>query len=321
MQISLDNWYWFGIIRGNRRGFAMTTSTESRHPDAQGLQDRPAEAVLARLLAGQRAATGAVEAAIPAIAKAAEAAAEAVAGGGKLAYAGAGSSGLMALADALELHGTFGILVDRTPVLFAGGAAALLAMTGAVEDVAEHGARDVRAAGLGAGDVMIAVSASGTTPYTLAAVEAARARGVKVVGIANVAGSRLLELSYVPVLLDTGAELVAGSTRMGAGTAAKIALNMLSTLMGLKLGHVHDGFMVNVVADNAKLKARAARIVAAISGADAEVSAAALEACGGAVKPAVLVAAGAADRAEAEARLAESNGQLGPALKALGEKV
>jgi N-acetylmuramic acid 6-phosphate etherase len=227
----------------------------------------------------------------------------------------------MALADALELHGTFGILVDRTPVLFAGGAEALLAMTGAVEDVAEHGARDVRAAGLGAGDVMIAVSASGTTPYTLAAVEEARARGVKVVGIASVAGSRLLELSYVPVLLDTGAELVAGSTRMGAGTAAKIALNMLSTLMGLKLGHVHDGFMVNVVADNAKLRARAARIVAAISGADAEISARALDACGGAVKPAVLVAAGAADRADAERRLAASGGRLGPALKTLGERV
>jgi N-acetylmuramic acid 6-phosphate etherase len=299
----------------------MTTSTESRHPDAQGLQDRPAEAVLARLLAGQRAAAGAVEAAIPAIARAAEAAAEAIAGGGRLAYAGAGSSGLMALADALELHGTFGIPAERTPVLFAGGAAALLAMTGAVEDVAEHGARDVRAAGLGAGDVMIAVSASGTTPYTLAAVEAARARGVKVVGIANVAGSRLLELADVPVLLDTGAELVAGSTRMGAGTAAKIALNMLSTLMGLQLGHVHDGFMVNVVADNAKLRARAARIVAAISGADAAASAAALEACGGAVKPAVMVAAGAADRADAERRLAGSGGRLGPALKALGEKV
>jgi raffinose/stachyose/melibiose transport system substrate-binding protein len=97
MQIMLDNWYWFGIIRGNRGGFAMTTtSTETRHPEAQGLQDRPAEAVLARLLAGQRAAAGAVEAAIPAIAQAAEAAAEAVAGGGRLAYAGAGSSGLMA---------------------------------------------------------------------------------------------------------------------------------------------------------------------------------------------------------------------------------
>ncbi len=299
----------------------MTTSTEARHPDAEGLQERPAEAVLARLLAGQRAAAGAVEAAIPAIARAADVAAEAIAGGGRLAYAGAGSSGLMALADALELHGTFGIPAERTPVLFAGGAAALLTMTGAVEDVAEDGARDVAAAGLGAGDAMIAVSASGTTPYTLAAVEAARARGVKVVGIANVAGSPLLERSFVPVLLDTGAELVAGSTRMGAGTAAKIALNMLSTLMGVKLGHVHDGFMVNVVADNAKLRARAARIVAAISGADAEVAARALEDCGGAVKPAVLVAAGAGGRAEADTRLAGTGGRLGPALKALGEKV
>jgi N-acetylmuramic acid 6-phosphate etherase len=108
---------------------------------------------------------------------------------------------------------------------------------------------------------------------------------------------------------------------MGAGTAAKIALNMLSTLMGVTLGHVHDGFMVNVVADNAKLKARAARIVSAISGTDVATAVRALEACSGAVKPAVLVAAGAADRAEAEALLAGTAGRLGPALTALGEKV
>ena len=170
----------------------------------------------------------------------------------------------MALADALELLGTFGIPPDRTPVLLAGGAAALIEMTGAVEDIATDATRDVADAGLGAGDVVICVSASGTTPYTLAAAEAARAAGATVVGIANVAGSALLQAADLPVLLDTGPELVAGSTRMGAATAQKIALNMLSTLTGLRLGHVHDGYMVNVVADNAKLRRRAARIVAAV---------------------------------------------------------
>ena len=224
----------------------------------------------------------------------------------------------MALSDALELFGTFGIPPDQTPMLFAGGLAALIAMTGDVEDAAADGARDVAAARLGPGDVAICVSASGTTPYTLAAAEAARARGVRVIGIANVAGSALLAAADLPVLLDTGPELVAGSTRLGAGTAQKIALNMLSTLVGVRLGHVHDGYMVNLTADNAKLRRRAARIVAAVAGRSEEEAAEALAAAGGAVKPAVLIAAGAAGRAEAERLLTESGGHLGPALSGLG---
>ncbi len=130
-------------------------------------------------------------------------------------------------------------------------------------------------------------------------------------------GSPLLGLADVAVLLDTGPELVAGSTRMGAATAQKIALNLISTLMGLQLGHVHDGHMVNVVADNAKLRDRAARIVADVAGADAAAAGAALAATGGAVKPAVLLAAGARDRGHADRLLAASGGHLGPALDAL----
>jgi N-acetylmuramic acid 6-phosphate etherase len=291
--------------------------TEAQHVHARGLQAEAPPTVLARLLDGQRAAAAAVEAALPALADAAAAAAEALGAGHRLAYAGAGSSGLMALADALELAGTFGIPADRTPVLFAGGAAALLRMTGAVEDDAGAAAAEVARAGLGAGDAVIAVSASGSTPYTVAVAEAARARGAAVIGVANAAGSRLLALAGFPVLLDTGPELVAGSTRMGAATAQKIALNMLSTLVGVRLGHVHDGFMVNVVADNRKLRERAAGIVAAVSGAGDAAARAALEAADGAVKPAVLLAAGARDRAGAEQLLAASGGHLGPALDAL----
>ena len=273
--------------------------------------------MLARLLAGQRGAAAAVEAALPALAAAAELATRTLAAGGRVGYAGAGSSGLMALADALELPGTFGIAPDRVPALFAGGAAALVRLAGSVEDLAASAADDLAAAGLGAGDALIAVSASGTTPYTLAAAEAARARGTGIVGIANRPGSRLLALADVPVLLDTGPELVAGSTRLGAATAQKIALNLISTLVGIRLGHVHDGYMVNVVADNAKLRERAARIVAAVSGAGEAAARAALEATGGAVKPAVLVAAGARDPGHAASLLAASGGRLGPALAAL----
>ena len=290
--------------------------TETQHRDAPGLQDLPPETILARLLAGQREAAGAVAPAIPALAAAAERAARVLGAGGRLAYAGAGSSGLMALADAQEIPGTYGIPADRLPVLFAGGAAALLAMTGAVEDDTESAARDVAAAGLGAGDAVLCVSASGSTPYTLAVAEAARARGALVIGMANSEGGALLRRAEVAILLDTGAEVIAGSTRMGAATAQKIALNLFSTLMALRLGHVHDGFMINVVADNAKLRDRAAGIVGAITGCDAAAARAALAATAGAVKPAILVAAGA-DAATARRLVAESGGHLAPALATL----
>lgn len=241
-------------------------------------------------------------------------AAQALRGGGKLAYAGAGSSGLMALADCLELLGTFGIPAERTPMLFAGGTAALLKMTGGVEDDPALAAADLARAALRPGDVLIAVSASGATPYTLAVVEGAAKVGAKVVGIANVAGSPLLGIADVPVLLDTGAEIVAGSTRLGAATAQKVAMNLISVLTGVQLGHIHDGMMVNVVADNAKLRDRAARIVARIAGVEPAAARVALNRTGGAVKPAVLVARGATPDA-ALSRLAETGGHLAAALK------
>jgi N-acetylmuramic acid 6-phosphate etherase len=291
--------------------------TEAQHPKAVGLQALPAEMVLARLLAGQRDAAGAVAPALPALAAAAEVVTRVFRAGGRVGYAGAGSSGMMALTEARELAGTFGIAADQTPVLLAGGLAALHSLSGAVEDEEARAAEELRAAGIGNGDAVICVAASGSTPYTTAVAEAARAAGASVIGIANVAGSPLLALSHIPVLLDTGPELVAGSTRMGAATAQKIALNLISTLAGVRLGHVHDGYMVNVVASNAKLRDRAARIVAAISGADGTAARAALETTGGAVKPAVLVAAGAGDRGHADRLLAASDGHLGPALNAL----
>lgn len=290
--------------------------TEARHPHSAGLHALPGTVALSYLLDAQLAALATVRPAIPAIEQAATAAARSLREGGKLAYAGAGSSGLMALADALELAGTFGIPPASTPMLFAGGTAALLHMTGSVEDDPALAEADFRNAQLAKGDTILCLSASGSTPYTLVIADLALKAGLTVVGIANVAGSKLLEQSHIPVLLDTGPEVVNGSTRMGAATAQKAALNMLSVRMGILLGHVHDGYMVNVVADNAKLADRAARIVAGISGRDMDTARHALGLTGGAVKPAVLVASGASpERAEAE--LKNSGGALGPALAAL----
>lgn len=285
--------------------------TEARHSDSAGLHAQPAAQVQAVLLEAQIAALGAIPPAAQAIADAAEAGARALLGGGRMGYAGAGSSGLMAMADCLELSGTFGLPPERTPMLFAGGAAALLHMKGSVEDDAESAAEDVARAGLGQGDLLLVLSASGTTPYALAAARAAQARGVTVAGFANVAGAPLLELADIPVLLDTGAEVVAGSTRMGAATAQKVALNMLSVLVAIRLGHVHDGHMVNLVADNAKLIDRAARIVADVAQVPRPMAEAALVATDGAVKPAILVARGM-DPDRAVAALSETGGHLAP---------
>jgi len=188
---------------------------------------------------------------------------------------------------------------------------------GASEDDEFQAARDVAEAGLAAGDLLIAISASGTTPYALGAMAAARVRGVRVAGIANNPATPLLEGADIAICLPTPPEVIAGSTRMGAGTAQKIALNMLSTMMATRLGHVHDGYMVNVAADNLKLRERARRIVAAIAGVGDSEAAAALKAADGSIKPAILVAAGADDASAAQALLERSHGRLRPALAIL----
>lgn len=295
----------------------MARRTEMSHVKAIGFDLLEAEEALATLAQAQVEAARSVQEAIPAIAAGAEVMAQTIRGGGKLVYAAAGSSGLMALADALELPGTYGIPRDRVKVLLAGGMDALHAMEGGPEDDAEAARKAVAEAGVGAGDCLLALTASGSTPYPLAAVDAARKAGAKTVGLANNFGALLLEEVDVAICLPTPPEVIAGSTRMGAGTAQKIALNMLSTMMAVQLGHVHDGYMVNVVADNIKLRGRAQGMIAAIAGVDETSAAAALEASGGAVKLAVLIAAGARDIHDAQALLEQSEGKLRPALQAL----
>jgi N-acetylmuramic acid 6-phosphate etherase len=288
--------------------------TEAQHSHGPGLQARPVAEVLELLQDAQSLALAAVRSAHAALQRAAEVAAAALQAGGKMAYAGAGSSGLMALADCLELAGTFGIPPAQTPMLFAGGVPALLHMTGGVEDDMAAAARDFAAARISKGDVVLCLAASGTTPYTLAVARFGREAGAMVIGFANVAEAPLLQIADIAVLLDTGPEVVAGSTRMGAATAQKVALNMISVLVGLRLGAVHDGYMVNLVADNAKLQVRAAEIVSAVAGCSVDAAAQALIATNGAVKPAILVARGASASA-AQAALIATKGQLVPLLQ------
>jgi N-acetylmuramic acid 6-phosphate etherase len=285
--------------------------TEALQPDTP-LDALAPDAAVRRLLDGQSAALAAMDTARPALVQAARQVAASLRDGHRLVYAGAGSSGLMAMADALELPGTFGIPETQIGICMAGGLPGQAAMPGHTEDDGAQGASD--ATGLRPGDTAIVVSASGTTPYACAFARTARDAGVKVIGVANVPSSTLLSLSDLPICLATPPEPLAGSTRMGAGTAQKAALNTISTLAGVLLGHVHGGQMVNLRADNAKLRDRARRMVARIAAVTDDRAAAALDRAGGAVKPAVLLAAGAPDVAAAEAMLARAGGRLGPAL-------
>lgn len=293
------------------------TQTEMTHAQAMGFDTLPAQTALVILARAQVQAAAAVEHAVPQIAAAAELAARSIEGGHRLIYAAAGSSGLMALADALEIPGTYGIARDRIKVLLAGGTAALTDMEGAPEDDAEAARAEVNAIGIGPGDCVIALTASGYTPYPMAAVEAARAAGASTIGLSNNQGAALFDQVDVAICLPTPAEVIAGSTRMGAGTAQKIALNMLSTMMAVHLGHVHDGYMVNLIADNSKLRGRARRIVMAVSQVSDEQAGHWLAEAGGNVKTAILLASGARDVEAAQRLLAENGDRVRPALARL----
>jgi len=292
--------------------------TEGRHDQAQGLDERQPIDALKVLADGQKAAAAVIDGALADIAAAARLAADALLSGGRLVYVGAGSSGLMAMADALELPGTYGIARDRIVILLAGGAASLEDLAGGYEDDRALAVGDAETAKIAAKDCVIAVSASGSTPYALAIAAYAKGQGAKVVAMANNPGAALFSGADVSVLLQTPPEVISGSTRMGAGTAQKIAFNMFSTLVGILLGHVHDGHMVNLKADNIKLKGRACRIVSDISGVGLDEAERLLTRSEGSVKEAVLLAAGVPDAGAAKAALVRSGQSLRRALKALG---
>lgn len=292
----------------------LAQGTEALHDQAAGLDARPLGEIAVVLAEGQIAAAAAVRSASDAIARAALAMAMTIRQGGVLHYTAAGSSGLMAAADAQELGGTFSIPTFQLAIHMAGGLPTGVEMPGDTEDDMAGLAKTLDA--LTPDDLLLAVSASGTTPYTVEAARIAKAKGATVVAIANNPAVVLLDLADHPICLPTPPEVLSGSTRMGAGTAQKIALNMLSTLMAVELGHVHDGMMVNLRADNIKLRARAAGMVTRIAGVDATAALAALDSTDGAVKPAVLVAAGQTPDAAHEI-LRKTEGNLRAALARL----
>ncbi len=285
-------------------------TTEDRDPQSIGLSNKSDAEILSLLLDRQLEALTATRKAIPQIAAAATALQTAAENGNKIGYSGAGSAGLTALADCLELPGTFGFPPERMRILFAGGAENLLRLAGSPEDDAQSGEDDFKTSGLGQNDVLIGVSASGSTPYTLGTFRAARQAGTVTIAIANNPGTALLNEADHAIFLKTPPEIIAGSTRLGAASAQKAALNMISTLVALRLGHAVRGHMVNLVADNAKLRQRAQRILQDLTDCAPETAAEALEKSGGRVKVAVLMLREGLDAQAAEQVLVSYNGNL-----------
>lgn len=274
----------------------------------------PTGDAVSAMLEGQLAAAAAVQPQAQAIAAAADDAADRLGDArGRLIYVGAGTSGRIAVQDGVELGPTYDWPDARLVYALAGGMDALLSSVEGAEDDAFAGEKAVRHATPGPHDVVIGVAASGRTPFTLAAVRAGAAAGALTVAIANNAGTPLLEAAAHPILLDTGAEIVAGSTRMKAGTAQKIALNLFSTAVMLRLGRVHGGLMTCMRVSNAKLRDRATAMVAEITGVDQAKAEDALGRSDGDIRLAVLLARGV-EPAQAAAALRDAGGNLRTAM-------
>lgn len=262
---------------------------------------------------GQMSAVAAVRQALPAIAAAVEAAAAALSDAGRLVYVGAGTSGRVAIQDGAELRPTFDWPTERLIFLMAGGRDALISSAEGAEDDIAEAARLIDDATIGPSDVVIGVAASGTTPFTVAAMQEATRRGAITIGIANNAGTPLLAAVGHPILVATGHEVIAGSTRMKAGTAQKVVLNLISSAIMVRLGRTYRGMMVNMHTTNAKLRHRAELMVTRIAGCDRQTAAQALDASQGDVKVALLIVRGL-DAKAAAASLARQKGNLRRAL-------
>ena len=288
--------------------------TEQANPATADLDSLDALGIVRVMNAEDAQVAAAVAAALPAVAEVATMAAASFAAGGRLLYVGAGTSGRLGVLDAAECPPTFGSAPWQVVGIIAGGASSLAQSAEGVEDDAAAGAADLAALAPGTADTVVGISASHRTPYTVAAVEEAVRRGCRTAFItANPAVAVPGELA---IRLLVGPEALAGSTRLKAGTAQKLVLNMISTAAWVLAGKVYGNRMVDLTATSAKLVERSRGLLMELAGLDYAAASALLEAAGGSVKTALLMQLGACTRAAAEARLAAANGHLRRALAA-----
>lgn len=288
--------------------------TEGRDPAGADLDLRSTEELVRLIGAADATVPAAVAAAHAPLVTAIDEIVERLAGGGRLVYAGAGTSGRLALVDAVECQSTFGLDPGRVVALVAGGAASTASAQEHAEDNGDAGAAELRALAVNAQDAVVGVSASGRTPYVLGALGEARHADALTVGVVCVEGSPLGALAQHEVAVVVGAEVLAGSTRLKAGTAQKLVLNTISTVSMIRLGKTYGNLMVDVVATNEKLRARVRRIVALATGAPEPQIDAALDHSRGDAKVAIVMLLTDTDAATARGRLAAADGVVRKAL-------
>lgn len=295
--------------------------TEQANPASEALDRLPTLDLVELFAAEDRRPQEAVAAAAAELARAVDAIADRLRRGGRLFYLGAGTSGRLGVLDAAECPPTFCSDPNLVQGVLAGGAAALLRSSEGLEDLHEAGREDLEARGFGAGDALVGIAAGGTTPYVLGGLAHARALGALAVAMACVPASQAPMPCDIDIRLLTGPELLTGSTRLKAGTATKMALNILSTGVMVRLGKVHGNRMVDVAVTNAKLEDRALRILRDLAGVSRDDGAELLQRASGSVKLALLMAASGLAADKAAARLQAASGDLRQALAAAGAQL
>jgi N-acetylmuramic acid 6-phosphate etherase len=298
----------------------MLPVTEQENPNTTEI-DRASSVEALRLInAEDKKVAVAVEKVLPEIAAAIDKIAARMQDGGRLFYVGTGTSGRLGVLDASEIPPTFGVSYEMVQGVIAGGYDALYKATESSEDDREAGAEDLKKRGLSAKDSVVGIAASGRTPYTLGALDYARALGCFTACVACVPGSSITKAAEIAIVAEVGAEAITGSTRMKAGTAQKMILNMISTTLMIRLGYVKGNRMTNVKSSNAKLRERSARILMAETGLDETAARDLLTEAGGDLRAAIVMRKAGVSRGAAEKALTENNFVIEKAIGVLAGK-
>ena len=293
-------------------------STERRNPLSAHIDELPTLEMVKIVNGEDQKVALAVEKILPEIARAVDIITDRLARGGRLFYLGAGTSGRLGILDASECPPTYGVEPELVQGVIAGGIPAIFKAQEGAEDNPELAKEDLAERGFGKGDVLVGIAASGRTPYVIGGLQYARNLGAATIALACSANAAIAEYADIALLPVTGAEVVTGSTRMKAGTAQKLVLNMLSTVTMIKLGKVYGNLMVDVKTSNAKLEERAKNIVMEATGCSREESIAALSEARGNAKLAIFIHLTGADFTAGQAALARADGHLAQALRQEG---
>ena len=297
---------------------AKPKATEPRNPRTRGIGAKSTMEILRAIHREDASVIRSVRAALPSIARAVDAIGAALSSGGRLFYVGAGTSGRLAALDAAEIPPTFGTPPRMVQAILAGGRRALTHAVEGAEDNRVQGAKDLAARGLTSKDAVVGIAASGGTPYVLGALAFANKKGAATIGITSNPKTPITEIAQIGIVTPTGPEVITGSTRMKAGTAQKLVLNMLSTTTMIRLGRVYDNWMIGVALTNRKLQARGLRILMEASGKGVADSTRALRQSGHNLAAALIMLKTGASARQAKRLLRDTHGHVHKALNHTG---